>query len=173
MTIIKQSIRVNKPKEEVWKILADLGGVSVFHPIVTHSYYSTKQLTDIGATRVCELGPKQSVSERAIEWREGESYTLAVDFIKGMKPPVRNMQAIISVRADGDGSIATIGMRYQPKFGIMGMVMDRVMLRPQFGKMVPQILGGLKHYAETGEQIDRDVWKRVRVRYALAVAQAV
>ena len=161
MTTLKHEILINVPKSQVWDMIADLGGVVKFHPLVTKSYYVTDEKQGTGAARVCELGPNTSVNETAIAWKEGESITLDVEFIKGQKPPVHYFHGTLSVRGQGSGTITAMTLEYAPKFGPLGKILDVILLRPQFNKLVPNVLKGLKHHIETGETVDRQVLAQI------------
>jgi len=162
MTTVSAEIQIAAPKARVWAILADLGDVVSFHPFVTKSYYQpTSTRTGVGASRVCEFGPALSVRETAMDWREGQSYILGIDVVKGPKPPIEGFQGHLSVQDIPGGTLARIEMRYEPKYGPLGWLMDRLMIRPQYARMLPGIMAGLKHYVETGEQVDLGVLKRI------------
>ncbi len=163
MTTISAEIRINASKARVWEILSDLGAVARFHPFVPKSYHDTSVKTGVGASRVCEFSPTMAVRETALDWREGESYILKVEFVRGQTPPVSDLQGHISVKEVTGGSLARIEMRYQPKFGPIGWLMDQLMIKPQYQKMLPGIVAGLKHYAETGEEVDLGVLKRIQL----------
>jgi hypothetical protein len=104
-----------------------------------------------------------AVKETALDWRDGESYVLKVEFVKGPTPPVRDLQGHISVKEVAGGSLARFEMRYQPKFGPIGWLMDQLMIKPQYEKMLAGIVAGLKHHAETGEEVDLSVLKRIQL----------
>ena len=163
MTTLIHEITINAPKSQVWEVIANLGGVVNFHPLVTHSYYVTDDQQGTGAARVCELGPNTSVNETAIAWNEGESYTLDVQFTKGQKPPVHRFHGTMSVRDQGTGTVAEIRLDYDPKFGPLGKLMDILMLRPQFNKLAPTMLKGLKHHVETGVSVDPMVMSQIEL----------
>lgn len=155
MTVIRYEIEVDAPHNRVWELMADLGGIHKFHPFVPTSYYVTDQLTGVGASRVCEFDANMAVEETVTHWQEGQTMTLQIDFIKGMKPPINNLRGIVSVKPSGTNqSLAALEMRYDPKFGPIGSLMDKMMIRRQYAKMIPGILKGLKHHAETGEDVD-------------------
>ena len=160
MTTIKSEVQINAPKEHVWELVADLGGVVNYHPFVTNSFYNTDRETGIGAARTCEFGPNSVIEERAVEWNERKSYTLAIDFTKGQKPPIRDIQAQVSVKEAGSSTLAAIKMSYEPKFGPAGAMMDRFVIRPRFEKLLSGLMTGMKHHAETGEPIDQSFLKR-------------
>ncbi len=69
MTKSSSEIRIDAPKEKVWEIIADLGGVRNFHPGVKKSYYTSDNSKGLRASRICEFLPGGSVEESATEWQ--------------------------------------------------------------------------------------------------------
>ena len=134
-----------------------------FHPLVTNSYYVTDDKQGTGAARVCEFGPDTSVNETVIAWNEGESYTLEAQFIKGQSPPVHSFHGTMSVKEQGSGTVAGMTLEYVPKFGPLGKIIDMMVLRPQFNKLLPGVLKGLKHHIETGESVDPQVLSQIEL----------
>lgn len=45
-------------------------------------------------------------------------------------------------------------IEYSLKMGPVGALMDATLVKPQFSKGFGGLLAGLKHYTETGEQVD-------------------
>jgi ligand-binding SRPBCC domain-containing protein len=160
MTTFTSQVRINAPKDKVWSVLADLGGIQRYNPAVSKSYYNTEETDGVGAGRVCELLPMGEVKETASQWKDGESYTLDVTPVKAM-PPMKDVQAEFSVRADDDGTVVNLEMNYNMKFGPIGALMDAIMVKPQFSSVAPNILKGLKHFVETGEEVTPQVIKQI------------
>lgn len=154
MTVLRYEIEIDASQEKVWKLMANLGDVNKFHPFVPTSYYTTDQLSGVGSARVCEFSPKMAIEETVVDWQDGKSLTLEIAFLKGPTPPVNNMRGTLAVKAQGIGSVASMEMSYEPKFGPVGALMDTMMIRRQYDKMMPGVLKGLKHHAETGEEVD-------------------
>ncbi len=147
MTHISHEIRIDAAKENVWAAIADLGGIEKFHPGVKKSYYLSEQREGVGASRRCELKPFGAVDERAIEWKDGEWITLEI--YGGEKaPPFKSAIGVMSVEEVGGATIARLALDYELKFGPLGRMMDRLLVRRQFKKVVPAILVGLKRYVE-------------------------
>ena len=161
MSTIQISEYIDASPEKVWKLWADLGGIGTFHPHVTNAYYISDQKEGVGAARVCEFRQGFAVEEQAVKWDDGKSLTLHINFIKGTKPPIDNIVAHVGVDAEGSGSRAWMKMSYDPKFGPVGAIMDKVMIRRQYEKLLPSILTGMKHFAETGEAVDWNVYQRI------------
>ena len=167
MTSVTSEIRINAPKEKVWNIIADLGAVQNFHPGVRQSYYSSENKNGLGASRVCELLPAGKIEERATEWKEGEGFVLEVEPIE-KAPPFKKAFGRMVLKEDGDQTLVTLTFEYTLKFGPVGSLMDAFMVRPQFKKIVPNVLAGLKHFTDTGEEITPEVLRKVRLAAAPA-----
>ena len=150
MTTITSTIRIHASKDEVWKILADLGGIQDFHPGIAKSYYTTDVKEGLGAARVCELFPVGKVEEHVIDWKDGEELTLDVVPLE-KAPPLRDARGRIQLEVDGDETVVTMTVSYRLGWGPIGMLMDALLVRRQFKKVVPAVLRGLKRHAETGE----------------------
>jgi carbon monoxide dehydrogenase subunit G len=154
MTRLTREVRINAPKEKVWEILADFGGISKFNPNVSTSYCTSEANSGVGATRHCDLSFKgASLEERIVEWREGHSYTIEIYQGKNT-PPFKTARASISVRKDGNASIVTGTFDYSLKYGLLGVLMDKLMVQPQFSRAWSHLFAGLKYYAETGEPVE-------------------
>ena len=50
-----------------------------------------------------------------------------------------------------------VSPEFQLKFGVLGVVMERLMFGSQFRKGMAGLLSGLKHYVETGEEVANKV----------------
>ncbi len=161
MTTFSSDIHIEAPKDDVWAILADLGGIQKFHPGVKKSYYTTEQLEDRGAARVCELLPMGAVEETVTEWREGEHMVLTIDPLE-KAPPFKQAHGRLAVQEEGTGTRVSMTVEYTLKFGWLGKLMDALMVRPQMQKVIPSVLLGLKHYTQTGEEVTPEVLRRVR-----------
>lgn len=154
MTRLTREVRINAPKEKVWEILADFGGVYKFNPNVPTSYCTSEANGGVGATRHCDLTFQgASIEERIVEWHEGHSYTIEIYAGKNT-PPFKTAIASISVKKEGNGSIVTGTFDYNLKYGPLGTLMDKLMVRSQFSRAWSRLFAGLKHYAETGEPME-------------------
>ena len=150
MTTFKDTIIIDAPKERVWATIADLGGIQQFHPGVSRSYYLSDQREGVGASRRCELLPMGTVDEKAVDWQPGREFTLEI--VPGPKaPPFKEAHGRMWVEEDEAGTLVGLQIDYQLKFGPLGRVMDRFLVQPQFRKVVPRILRGLKRYQEDGD----------------------
>ncbi|MBI4491714.1 MAG: SRPBCC family protein [Chloroflexi bacterium] len=151
MTRIAGEIRIQAPRERVWDVLADIGAVANYHPGVARAYYVSEEREGIGATRRCELYPNGSIDETVTAWRPGESYT--IEMVRSTAP-FKQVVAWLGVRPVGNETAVRLAVKYTLKFGLVGLLMDRLLVRRNFTKMVPAVLAGLKYHIETGRLVE-------------------
>lgn len=159
MSTITDSIRINAPKDKVWEILADFGGVINYNPGLSNSYSTSENNEGVGATRHCDLLPMGSIEERIVEWNEGSDYLVDIYQFNGATPPIKEAFGRLSIEADGDQTIANMSLSYEMKMGFIGNAMKGLVLDGQYQKAVTGILQGLKFHTETGKQSTRAALK--------------
>ena len=157
MTQIKSEIRINASKEKVWEVLADFGGVSKWAPTVAKSFTTTTATEGVGSERKCEIPGFGNVSERITEWDEGKLIRYAVE-AEGVGP-IKSAASEFSIRREGEDTLATMTVNFQMKFGLIGALMDRLMVRRKISKQIHITLAGLKHHVETGELVTLKVYE--------------
>jgi len=151
MAYFSTQIRINATTEKVWEVLADFGGIYRWNPGVRHSYSTSESNQGLLAARRCELlKGNDYLDERILEWRDGESFK--VDIYETNLPIHRNVIEF-SIEADGFGTIVTVAPDYALKYGLLGRLMNQIVVRRQFKKGMEDLLAGLKYHIETGELV--------------------
>ena len=148
MTSIGGDVWINAPRETVWRRLADLGGIHVFHPGLSGSHLLGDQPEGIGARRRCELKGGGHLDEEVVEWADQESLALTITGGKGLPPLVRAGGRFTLGDGEDGGTVVGLTLEYQLRFGWVGSLMDRLLVRREFEGTVPGILQGLKRRAE-------------------------
>ena len=154
MSHVEIDRRIPAPAARVWAALSDYQGVHKFNPFVEKAELLTPQACGLGAERECRMyGGKDFVHERIVEWSEGRSF--AVDIVASSMP-LASARVRISVDPLGsDASRVTFATRYQPKFGLLGRLMDVVMLRWMMRRMGRKLLLGLEDHLRTGAVVGK------------------
>ena len=147
MTTVSRHIEINASADEVWEAIADFGGVYKWAPNVSSSYSTTEANEGVGAARHCEVAGFVGIDEEIVDWEEGQGYKYQVENIG----PIGKLVNEWSVTSDGENSVVTTNVSYRMKFGIMGALMDRLMVRRSIRKAMAQSQAGLKGYVETRE----------------------
>lgn len=143
MSKLYRSQTVSTSADNVWKQLADYEGIGKWNPNLNQSFLlngSDKQ--GVGALRQCDLKDgKNWIRERVVEWKEGESYT--VDIYEGTMP-LKVAKATLGVKSLGNNqSEVFMEMEYTMKMGVVGAMMDVLMMRSMMKKNMDKVLSGL------------------------------
>ncbi len=159
MSKLSKRIRINTPAEKVWEVLADFGGVAKWNPVVAHSVAITDANRGVGCERQCEVPGFGDVRERVTEWEEGRR--LSYD-LEGGAGPMKSLGGEFSLSPAGDNTEVTMTLDFRVKFGPVGALMDRFIVRRQMRKQMALTLAGLKHHVETGEEVGTELPKVAR-----------
>lgn len=153
MTKFTEQINIQTSIEQIWQVLADLGEVCKFAPGVSHSYYVGSKNEGVGAARICELSPMGKVKETVTTWVENRGFNLQIEAIEKM-PPIKNIEVIL--RLDDSHPKTTkvkIEVQYDTKLGVIGQLLNTIMIKSQMVKGIKGTLDGLKIYLEEGREI--------------------
>ncbi len=112
----------------VWEWIKDFGNIHRIHPMIGKSYLDGDKACGVGATRVCEMKTGGfHLKEKIIDWKEGEYYT--VDIYENSMPMMKRSLATFGVRkAENGKSEVYMNIEYSLKYGIIGKLMDALMM---------------------------------------------
>lgn len=154
MTTLTVSRTIGSPLKVTWTAFAeDFGGIYKFHPRVKHSPLISSISSGLGTARRCEFHDGSKVDEEIVGWDKEKELRIE---LTNAAMPLNDISAIIQFEAINEKSCTvSFTMKYTPKFGPLGWLMDRVMLRPMMNKILLQVLDGLDRHLATGEIIDQ------------------
>ena len=136
-------------RERTWQILDDFGGIHRFHPLVDSSPVSNGIDSGLDAERVCHFTNGDQISERITEYDAGRSYT--VEITDPGKFPLKKGVARLTVEPLTESrSRVHFEMSFEPKYGPLGWLMGKTVMRAQFGRILKDVLAGLESHARTG-----------------------
>ncbi len=145
---------IDVPAEEAWKIIDDFGGIHQYHPLVERSPIKNGVASGLGAERVCHFDNGDAITERITGYEAGREYTVEITDMG--KFPLKAAVGTFGVRPAGKGrSTVQFDFRFQPKFGPIGWLMGKTMMRSQFRKILGDVLAGLETHAKTGTIVSR------------------
>ncbi len=127
----------------VWALLKDFQHIDAFNPNLSRSsHIGGTPLEGIGAERRCELKDGRNwIEERVIDWRPDESYT--VEIYAGTMP-IHNVRTTLAVTRNDAGSRAVMKISYTPKLGLLGRLLDHLLLRRKMIELMRNVLEGLE-----------------------------
>ncbi|MBI3525451.1 MAG: SRPBCC family protein [Betaproteobacteria bacterium] len=147
MTLLHHDIRIAAPPEKVWAVLADLEAVQHYNAGIKHAKYITVAREGIGASRHCDLKPKGWVKERVIAWEPQNAMTME---LYESQWPLKFMRWRTTLSPDGAGTRVSQQMEYQIKFGLLGTLLDKLVMRRKLDQTLTEVFASLKRFVETG-----------------------
>jgi ligand-binding SRPBCC domain-containing protein len=147
MSIIHHEIRANCPPTTVWALLSDLEAVQRYNPAVSAAVVEGVQRTGVGARRTCTLLPKGRVVERVTHWEEGSA--LGLEVIES-DWPMHFMRWVTRIEPRDGVTRITQDLEYKIKFGILGWLVDRLVMKRKMTATLDAVFAGLVRQAETG-----------------------
>jgi uncharacterized protein YndB with AHSA1/START domain len=151
MTQLSHTRTLRVPADRVWSTLADFGAVERFHPRVASSPLLGEQATGLGAERQCNFHDGNAIKERVVAWEEGR--LLKIEIYEASMPLKRAIGTLELVPRGAETDVV-FTMDYAPKFGPLGALMDRLMMRKGFCGMLMEVLEGLEEHLETGRVVN-------------------
>ncbi len=156
---LSESVVIDAPKAAVWGLFADFGGVDQWHPYMESASLDPGSApSGVGAARSCVFGPKMAIRETVVEWDDAGSMTIAIEFLRGLAPPINDIRASVRVELVGpERCRLVLSMAYQERFGPFGGFLSEMFIAGQYRGVFQQMLGAAKARAETGTLVPQVV----------------
>lgn len=146
MTILHNEIIINAPIEKIWEALSNIETLEKYDPTVKNSVATSPIGFGIGAKRKVDMKDgKNWFEEKCTVWQHNEA--LAYE-LTACSFPVHNLRHSYSFEIDGNKIKVRQVMRYQMKYGMLGKILDALIVRKQSDKGIKQFLSGLKTFTE-------------------------
>ncbi len=149
-TTVSADIKIDAPKLDVWRVLADLEKLQDYDPFVVKSFYLSEAREGVGASRQCDLPGGNYVRERVISWREGDGYVLEIDE-DGSDSRTLNQQAEFTLEETDGATKVAMTYRYALKPDVSAA--DAEEMKQGGQELVTGLLANLKKLVETGERV--------------------
>jgi len=153
-----EEITINAPTEAVWNALADIGSIYKWNPGVKQSHMTTSSEVGLGSGRHCDLGGKNYLDETVVEWRPDVALTMR---IVATNLPFKTADIKFTLDGNGQQTLVTVAPEYTLKFGMLGTLMDIVLVRSSYRKGMVNLLKGLKGYVENTEGLIKSFNKEI------------
>jgi ribosome-associated toxin RatA of RatAB toxin-antitoxin module len=146
MATIHNEIIINAPAGKIWDALSNMEKLDQYDPTVKKSTVLTEAKSGIGARRKVEmLDGKNWFDETCTVFKPNEA--LAYE-LHACSLPVRNLKHSYSFESIGEQIKVKQVMQYNVKFGILGRLLDVLVMRKQSDAGIKKFFMGLKTYAE-------------------------
>ncbi len=146
MATIHNEITVNASVDKLWNLLTDLELLEKYDPTVKKSTLLSTEKTGIGAKRkVLMLDGKNWFNEKVTVFNPTEALTYQ---LTECSFPIKGLTHSYSFKKVDNQTELKQVMEYTVKFGLLGQLLDAMMIRRQSDKGIKKFLAGLKSYAE-------------------------
>ena len=149
MTVLENSIRINASPDKVWSVLASLDTLDRYDPGVKRSEIVSPEQAGLGSARRCDLVPGGWFKEKVVVFQPNE--VLSFELFE-CTLPVRRLKHSYTLSVEGGATLVRQRMEYALKFGLLGNLLDAIMVRRKWDAGIKGFFVGLKHYVETGQR---------------------
>ena len=151
LTRFNEQIHIHAPRSAVWKALAAFDRISDWEPGYASSEYATDQREGVGTSRDVQvetpLGARH-VLHVVTHWDSGVE--LGWEALDADVPLIDTAEAVVRLTTSGDTTIVDTEFTYNLKYGPLGRVVDRLVMRKQMKGAVTGFLRSLKAHVEAG-----------------------
>ncbi len=146
MATIQNEIIVNASVERIWNVLADLELLDKYDPTVKKSTLISDERTGMGAKRkVNMIDGKNWFEEKVTNFQPNQALTYE---LTDCSFPIKGLAHSYTFEKIGTRTKVKQVMEYTVKFGFLGKLMDRMMIRKQSDAGIKKFFLGLKSYVE-------------------------
>ena len=147
MATIHNEITVNAPVEKIWEALTNIELLDKYDPTVKKSTALSENKSGLNAKRkVLMLDGKNWFDEKVTVFKPNEALTYQ---LTDCSFPIAGLKHSYSFEKVGNQTKVKQVMEYTVKFGLLGKLLDSLMIRKQSDTGIKKFFAGLKSYAET------------------------
>ena len=144
MTTLNNEITINAPIGEIWSALSEIETLEKYDPTVKRSLAITPKKSGLGAKRKVEMRDgKNWFEEEVTHWQPNKALTFE---LKACSFPVADLQHSYSFETIGNQTKVKQVMEYKVKFGLLGRLLDVLMIRKQSDNGIKKFMTGLKSF---------------------------
>ncbi|MCZ6857013.1 MAG: SRPBCC family protein [Gemmatimonadetes bacterium] len=133
---------------DVWKLLDEFGAIARYNPGVESAEIVSAAATGMGAQRICHFYDGTSLKETIVRYEPGRGYSFD---LSNFELPLKQATSHFDLARISNGrSRITVTLEFIPKFGPLGWVMGKVMMRPMLLRALRDLTRGLDDHMRTG-----------------------
>jgi len=146
MTTLHNEITIKASPEKIWNILANLDLLDKYDPTVKKSTVVSPEKMGMDAKRKVDmLDGKNWFEEKITVFKPNETITIQ---LTDCSFPIKGLKHTYSFEKMGAETRVKQVMEYTVKFGVVGKLLDRLMIRRQTDGGIKKFFSGLKQFVE-------------------------
>lgn len=140
--------------DTVWAVLDDFAGIYKYNPGVESSKITKGKTTGVGTQRICNFYDGTSLKETITHYNVKQGY--AFD-LSDFSLPLKMGRTEFAIKSDSAHvTTVTVTLSFIPKFGPLGWLMGKLLMKPMLGKALAGLTKGLDDHIRTGKIVDKD-----------------
>ena len=149
------SVLIAMPRAAAWEKLSDLSLAHHYVPGLVRSEIITATKMGLGASRRVYQSETRCIDETVIEWQEGQGFLIRLHRgDKGAPPPFREATFRYWLEDAGvDATRLTTTLAYTPRWGVLGRMLDRLLLAKAIRGSVRDVAICLRDFYQTGQAV--------------------
>jgi uncharacterized protein YndB with AHSA1/START domain len=145
VTVLRNSVHIDASPAQVWAALARLDALHEYDPGISSSALRSEQQSGVGADRHCDIKGGGWFRERVTAWKPDR----ALEFtLYDCTLPVRSLRHHYALTPERGGTRVEQTQEYTLKFGLLGVVLDALVVRRKWDAGIKAFFAGLKRHVE-------------------------
>lgn len=151
-SMAQAEVIVNLPRAEIWSRLRDLSCPQKYVPGLRDCRMTTERKEGVGASRRVYTTSGMEMDETVVEWNEGQGFVIKLHDGSKPPPPIFTEARFHYLFEDIPGGKTCFKptMTYTLKFGVLGVLLDRLMINWIVRSNMKKVGLGFKQFYETG-----------------------
>ncbi|MBP9218903.1 MAG: SRPBCC family protein [Sterolibacterium sp.] len=151
-SMAQAEVIVNLPRAEIWSRLRDLSCPQKYVPGLRDCRMTTERKEGVGASRRVYTTSGMEMDETVVEWNEGQGFVIKLHDGSKPPPPIFTEARFHYLLEDIPGGKTCFKptMTYTLKFGVLGVLLDRLMINWIVRSNMKKVGLGFKQFYETG-----------------------
>ena len=141
---------IDAPVPSVWQVLADIGNIDRWNPGVKASRL-TSEKRGRGGSRHCDLRNDSYLAEEVVVWQPEKQLTMR---ITATNLPFAGADIHFKLEPTPAGTRVEVKPEYRIKYGVVGEILNYVLIQKSYCKGMQALLAGLKDYVEASRNED-------------------
>ena len=139
-----ETIRIEASIQDVWAILADVGGIADWNPGLIGSQ-TTNDIQGLGAARHCIIDARHNLDEEVVHFEPEHAITFR---ITRSTLPIQSADIKFALAGAGKQTDVSVSPSYRLKYGVFGRLIDAMIVSKAYRRGMRDLLWGLKVHAE-------------------------
>jgi hypothetical protein len=164
--VVSCTLYMDMSRGKAWDILRDLSKAHYYVPGLVNTEITTEKTTGVGASRMVYQSETRGIDETVEEWNEGHGFLIRLHKgDKGAPAPFSKGQFRYAIEDEGDGTQLTCSLIYTMRWGILGVVLDKLLLNFIMRRIIADVTLSMRFFYETGLTPTKRDLKEARIAW--------